>query len=132
MTTRINITSDWTITDGPSREELFDALRLFNEHRSVEFQVGLSPVASSLVRVKMQINSIAAEDGTGRNWNLIVYPTGQSNLSIDHPGPYKLYYNDNLRRGHVVDATPLSEQVRVHGGFIYRGGEKIGEVPKTI
>lgn len=61
------------ITHGPSREELFDALRLFNEFRKVEFTLESRVRPASTRKVpevkrEAQILSLAAGDGSGNNW----------------------------------------------------------------
>lgn len=55
------------ITNGPSREELFDGLRLLSEKRLIPFcltQDEKEKYAAVL------ISSIEAEDGSGQSWNL--------------------------------------------------------------
>lgn len=66
-------TSTVQITHGPSREELFDALRLFDEFRKVEFTLESSVRVSGTrkvpeIKCEAQIMSLAAEDGSGNNW----------------------------------------------------------------
>ncbi len=59
------------IVDGPSREALFDALRL--RHMGcfhVTFQIS-TPNGDS--RIKVRVNSIGIEDGSGNNWLIEVY-----------------------------------------------------------
>jgi len=55
------------ITNGPSREELFDALRLLAEGRLVPFCVEKD---GNKKYVAVLMSSIAAEDGSGQSWNL--------------------------------------------------------------
>ena len=55
------------ITNGPSREELFDGLRLFSEKRLVPFQVIKNENEKYFAVI---IHSIEAEDGSGQSWNL--------------------------------------------------------------
>jgi len=95
-------TSDWSIADGPSREELFDALRLFNEHRKVAFQGWIRRGSASMEGFTLgaQVNSIAVEDGSGHSWNLMVYLP-----ALDESGPYEIYYHDGRRKGHFVNAS---------------------------
>ncbi len=139
MTTLIDITGDWSIEDGPSREVLFDALRLFNEQRRVEFTVlgpdpfnrpGLRGTPYTLVT---QVNGIQAEDGSGQNWILTVYFLGvPKQLQPTHLGPYTVYFNDQRRKGHVLDATPLDEKLHIRGDEVWRGSQKIGEIPRHL
>lgn len=55
------------ISNGPSREELFDGLRLFSEKRMIPFCVQKD---SEEKHVAALINAIEAEDGSGQSWNL--------------------------------------------------------------
>lgn len=57
------------IVSGPSREELFDGLRLFAEKRLVVFRT-LNNGSFQLSRVKIQ--GIALEDGSGDSWNVTI------------------------------------------------------------
>ncbi len=56
------------IASGPSREELFDSLRLCAEQRHVpfrlEFDNGIKNVPSTYIQ------AIEAEDGSGESWNI--------------------------------------------------------------
>lgn len=65
-------TNTINITNGPSREELFDGLRLSSEKRLVPFVIYNNGEERF---VAVFINSIEAEDGSGQSWNL--------NISID-------------------------------------------------
>ena len=58
------------ITNGPSREELFDGLRLISEKRLVPFCVKQNNSKEEYVAVNVQ--SIEAEDGSGQSWNIII------------------------------------------------------------
>jgi hypothetical protein len=55
------------ITNGPSREELFDGLRLFAEKRLIAFSIKKDETEKYVAVI---INSIEAEDGSGHSWNL--------------------------------------------------------------
>ncbi len=55
------------ITNGPSREELFDGLRLLAEKRLVPFCFEKNENEKYIAAI---INSIEAEDGGGQSWNL--------------------------------------------------------------
>lgn len=59
-----------SITNGPSREELFDGLRLFSEKRLVPFCIKMDEKERFLAVI---ISSIQAEDGGGQSWNLTFY-----------------------------------------------------------
>ncbi len=58
------------ITNGPSREELFDGLRLLSEKRLIPFCIKMEGTERFLA---VFMNSIQAEDGSGQSWNLIFY-----------------------------------------------------------
>lgn len=55
------------ITSGPSREELFDGLRLFAEKRQVGF---LFENNGRQITLPFSMQSIQAEDGSGNSWNV--------------------------------------------------------------
>ncbi len=57
------------ITNGPSREELFDGLRLFFEKRLVPFQITKNENEKYFAVI---IHSIEAEDGSGQSWNITI------------------------------------------------------------
>ncbi len=104
--TTLSIKSGCIITGGPSREELFDSLRLYNEHRYVVFE--LEPSHPSFhnwrVRLKGQIVEIGAEDGSGHSWCLSVYfkDDPEQNIKLSSIGMNKLYYNNHSRKGSVI------------------------------
>jgi len=58
------------ITNGPSREELFDNLRLFAEKRLTPFLVKKNKEEKKEKYVAVVINSIKAEDENGQLWGL--------------------------------------------------------------
>lgn len=55
------------ITNGPSREEMFDGLRLFSEKRLIPFIIKKDDVERWVAVI---VTSIQAEDGSGQSWNL--------------------------------------------------------------
>ncbi len=55
------------ITNGPSREELFDGLRLLSSKRLIPFCIEKDGKEKY---VAVMINSIQAEDGSGQSWNI--------------------------------------------------------------
>lgn len=66
------------ITDGPSREELFDGLRLFAEKRLIPFRFRASEISDKQIMVAVLLSAIeAVDDGgtdyhaSGHSWNLI-------------------------------------------------------------
>ena len=54
------------IVSGPSREEMFDSLRLFKKKMPVE--ISYRGENNRVEKIKVQINQIAAEDGSGDSW----------------------------------------------------------------
>lgn len=82
------------ILSGPSREELFDALRLINERRSVTFTWGNNLVGSRIVNV--HILSLIAEDGSGDKW------LGTARMdSIQVQGNFDFFYDSKSRKGWI-------------------------------
>ncbi len=135
MTTKLIIEEGWVIKDGPSREELFDALRLFDELRTVAFEL-MPPRgrASQAVRRRALINEIGAEDDSGHSWRLNVHfvidPGGSVSLGVHHA--VDIYYNDRTRDGVVFDARPASERPRIdREGNICVGGQRIARIEGT-
>lgn len=61
----MNVQKQIKINAGPSREELFDALRLRHEGRKVMFTV-----TSSSEKMEAVIDSIGVESGCGESWLL--------------------------------------------------------------
>ena len=79
------------ITAGPSREEIFDSLRLFNEGRTVRMTVdGLEG--------PYLVQSIEAEDGSGHSWNLVLV----NQVFKTKGAPVKAWYNDTRRTGTMI------------------------------
>lgn len=110
MTARlITILEKWLVKAGPSREELFDCLRLFDEHRKVEFtlQAGLEDCDPwnnpNTYRLPARVLEIGAEDGSGHSWILrvVFYPV-EKEFDLAYQGPFELYYQDQDRRGVVL------------------------------
>ena len=54
-------------TNGPSREEMFDGLRLASEKRLIPFIIMNNDVERWIAVI---ITSIQSEDGSGQSWNL--------------------------------------------------------------
>ncbi len=68
------------ITNGPSREELFDGLRLFAEKRLIPFRFKVNEISEKQKMVAVIIDSIQAEDDgsneccpSGHSWNITFY-----------------------------------------------------------
>ena len=74
-------TPQYLITAGPSREELFDALRLRDEGRTVWFtldKVNPDTTTSSVnVVASFHVESIGAEDGNPKSWLVRLVSEGQ-------------------------------------------------------
>ena len=73
-------TAQRQIVAGPSREELFDALRLRHEGREVTFTVAPQTQVPASARFKpvnlafsVQVNELGIEDGSGNNWLFKLY-----------------------------------------------------------
>jgi len=80
------------IAGGPSREELFDALRLQHKHGDVSFTLAYE---SLQIKVRASIRGIRSEDGSGDSWLLCLYnPHGL--LGLTH---LEAYYNTARRKG---------------------------------
>lgn len=83
----------YKVLSGPSREELFDSLRLYDEHREVEF-VMRSPEKVKY-KAKFQMISLEAEDGSGQSWIF-------SCVSSFDRSKYSGWYNSRTRAGHLT------------------------------
>ena len=94
------------IVSGPSREELFDALRLFNEGRKALLEIDNN---GKKMKAEVIIRKIGAEDGSGQSWNL-VFSIKESFIKVPYPIsvssttyiPYvdvNAYYSTKNRRG---------------------------------
>lgn len=68
------------ITNGPSREELFDGLRLFSEKRLIPFVIKKDEGERWVAVI---INSIQAKDGNSQSWNL-TFSIGKQFISQDY------------------------------------------------
>ena len=68
--------SNYAIIAGPSREEIFDALRLRHEQRKVEFTLEV-PRNQELI-LKGHVNSIDFFDITGNHWFFTLYDPDNS------------------------------------------------------
>lgn len=69
MTTKFK---QYTITAGPSRELLFDALRLRHEGKTVEITIEVEPEnpqrRAQYFQFEAQVNMLGIEDGSGNHW----------------------------------------------------------------
>jgi hypothetical protein len=99
------------ITGGPSREELFDGLRLFAESREVPFLIVNNGRQVTLTGI---IQSIQAEDGSGQSWNISMNVTTKEMLLLSLPVnakvaisgkkiiPLSAYYSSKSRKGVIT------------------------------
>lgn len=99
------------ITSGPSREELFDGLRLFSEKRVVDFLIVNN---GRQVNLPVIMQSIQAEDGSGHSWNVSFVIEVKTLLRISLPVDVitvfagkkaitaKAYYSTKNRRGRIT------------------------------
>jgi len=92
------------ITDGPSRETLFDGLRLRHEGRRVTFTLGpdLSVKLvdlSGLGQIQFAINAIGIEDGSGKSWRLSLQTTKK--LKVLGSNKLVACYNTRTREGRL-------------------------------
>ena len=104
METRIEI------INGPSREELFDGLRLFAEKRAVGFVIENNGREMTPI---VWMHSIEAEDGSGHSW-IIKFSIGESFIGkmpypINLSKPLqmksvtvKAYYSTKTRKGVIL------------------------------
>lgn len=119
MTDAFEIAQGCLIVNGPSREEIFDCLRLFPERRTVKFQL----VDSEGPVLETHVVGIEPEDGSGHNWCLRVGFRGYHAMDI--------YYNDTRRAGAVVDERPLENRVSVdRQGRIWLKGHQVASMPQ--
>lgn len=91
------------VTGGPSREELFDALRLRHEYRPVLFCIFVAAhqrtrsLSSDFYNTNLQINGIAVEDGSGHKWLIELFDPTKTFGSTKLHG----YFNTSSRKGWV-------------------------------
>lgn len=114
-----------SITNGPSKKELFDGLRLFSEKKiKVSFVIkdsekkfDLPVLGGKLVPrkiLKSVIQSIQAEDGSGHSWNISICVEGKDLLNLSLPVDVKIvfgkqkiitlkgYYSTKTKKGHIT------------------------------
>lgn len=96
-------TAQREVIAGPSREELFDALRLRHEGRKVTFTVTPDPQPPNKrftiesVTFPVQVTMIEAMDGSGNNWFLNLHDKFATLGSLRLEGRI----NTNTRKGWV-------------------------------
>ncbi len=95
------------ITNGPSREELFDGLRLLSEKRTVGFVI---EVNGREKKPDTWIHAIESEDWTSQSWNLkfsiptgFISPVQITPLSKQKRSEtVKAYYSTRTRKGFII------------------------------
>ena len=80
------------IVNGPSREELFDSLRLCSESRTVVFEFD----DSGRYKKDAQVMMLTPEDGSGNKWLLEVYVQVDKEKKIATG-----YYDTKARTGYL-------------------------------
>jgi len=104
----LNLSDGFTIEDGPSREQLFDALRLFDEHKAVRFE--LRSGAAGRWIFLAHILGIEAEDGSGHSWGLRARLEAPNTHQLFSNPLQHLYYHDGKRKGTVLGHNLPSEK----------------------
>ncbi len=105
-----------SILSGPSREELFDGLRLFTEKRPVSFTISQNGIEQKVLVV---MQGLTAEDGSGNNWNIKIVVAAPILEGLVAKMPYPIdptnelhcksvrltvvegFYSTHTRKGHV-------------------------------
>lgn len=89
----------YEITSGPSREELFDSLRL--HQWGIIFRVTNAGDSSEpLMKIEANITLIERSDGSGHGWNIKFYVTS-GNRIIPRGTIGEGFYLTNDRKGHA-------------------------------
>jgi hypothetical protein len=98
MTTPTAIGPCILITNGPSREQLFDALRLYPEGRTVILTVSNPDPNRGSAVFHVQVQSIGINDGSGERWFLKLYdPDKRFGSRYLHA-----HYHTNHRKGNMA------------------------------
>ena len=105
-----NNQQQYLITAGPSREDLFDALRLRHEGRTTTFTVTCLKLVPSTYEgravtreferpcvISVHVDAIGVEDGSGDSWLITVYDKSRSLGSAHLTG----YYHTTKRSGNI-------------------------------
>lgn len=112
ITTTTEVKEVHEIFDGPSREALFDALRLaFDTEPKVEFTVNTGarlsgPVETSAwigAKILFKVIGLEHEDGSGNSFNFegyIMPPPGKV-VNVGHMEMVRGYFNTKTRRGAI-------------------------------
>lgn len=107
------------ITSGPSREELFDGLRLFAEKREVGFNIEDN---GRLLTLPVIMQGIQPEDGSGQSWNVVINIEVKHLLRLGLPVEVKTvfagkkvvqvkaYYSTRTRRGVITFGSTMPER----------------------
>lgn len=116
------------IVGGPSREELFDALRLLGEERTVTFD--MAPKIGPKETHRFAVIGISAENGGGHSWIVAGWFLGD----VEHHDTVELHYDDQRRSGHVGEGRPMSQRLIFDEAkqHIMRGGRRVARVVPRI
>ncbi|MBP6904885.1 MAG: hypothetical protein KBB91_02420 [Candidatus Pacebacteria bacterium] len=107
------------ITNGPSREELFDGSRLFAEKREVVFNIEDNGRSLALPVI---MQGIQPEDGSGQSWNVVfnieVKHLLRLGLPVDVKSVFtgkkvvqmKAYYSTKTRKGVITFGSTMPDR----------------------
>ncbi|MCC7289177.1 hypothetical protein IT414_02180 [bacterium] len=120
------------VINGPSREELFDSLRLFNLRQTlVEFTLEQKRLRGSMVKptvIKARVMGIRPEDGSSNRWLVDLLVNQIVNSDTEPEDPYvSIYFDTQVRAGHII--VPPQREVVVRDGQIVLDGTVIGNLP---
>lgn len=99
------------VVDGPSREEMFDSLRLARStDTAVEFSFRpRNDEQATPIVVRGRILRIELEDGSGQSWNIVFRPDELVGHGMMPAEPYlPIYYRTDQRSGGIVPASLLA------------------------
>jgi len=86
------------ITNGPSKFDVMSSLFGTGSDNNID----LGPVfeLEDGTKVKVAINQVQREDGSGESWNIIGYQVGSQHQSLDRY--VKIYYSTRSRTGTIA------------------------------
>lgn len=84
------------ITDGPSREDLFDALRLGPEKATIDITIKIKRIKRT---VNFWVNGLEREDGSQQSWIIKVHDPLGALVRGRHN--FEGYLNTRTREGHL-------------------------------
>lgn len=120
------------IVDGPSREELFDSLRLHNLRETlVVFVLQHKQLRGTMIEptaIEARVMSISPEDGSTNRWLVelrVVRILNSDTESTSSTLP--IYFDTQRRKGQIL--PPRRREVVVRDGQIVLDGAVIGNLP---